>query len=152
MAKFKKSSKTNEEIPTAALPDIIFMLLFFFMVTTVMRETTIMVKQKLPKSTQLTKLEKKSLISYIYVGQPKQIAVFGSEPKIQVNDVFIETKDIVKFVNQEKDKLNEVERDKITMSLKVDIDTKMGIISDIQQEFREANALKVLYSSLKYVE
>ncbi len=49
MAKFKKSSGTSQEIPTAALPDIIFMLLFFFMVTTVLRETTIMVDQKLPK-------------------------------------------------------------------------------------------------------
>lgn len=152
MAKFKKNSNTSNDIPTAALPDIIFMLLFFFMVTTVLRETTIMVKQQLPKSTQLTKLEKKSLVSYVYIGQPKQIAIFGSEPKIQVNDVFIETKDIVRFVNQEKDKLNEVLRDQITMSMKVDIEAKMGIVSDVQQEFREANARKVLYSSLKYVE
>ncbi len=152
MAKFKKSSRTSEEIPTAALPDIIFMLLFFFMVTTVMRETTIMVNQKLPKSTQLTKLEKKSLVSYVYIGEPKQIALYGKEPKIQVNDVFVEVADIVRFVNMEKDKLSEVERDKITMSMKVDTGAKMGIISDVQQEFREANALKVLYSSLKYVE
>ncbi len=78
MAKFTKRSKTNNDIPTAALPDIIFMLLFFFMVTTVLRETTIMVKQQLPKSTQLSKLERKSLISYIYVGQPTNTASFGT--------------------------------------------------------------------------
>ena len=36
MAKFGKKSNTSQDIPTAALPDIIFMLLFFFMVTTVM--------------------------------------------------------------------------------------------------------------------
>lgn len=152
MAKFKKSSNTSQDIPTAALPDIIFMLLFFFMVTTVLRETDIMVDQKLPKSTQLSKLERKSLVSYVYIGKPKKVALFGTEPKIQVNDVFIETKDIVRFVNQEKDKLSEVERDQITMSLKVDIDAKMGIVSDVQEEFREANARKVLYSSLKRVD
>jgi biopolymer transport protein ExbD len=152
MAKFKKSSNTSQEIPTAALPDIIFMLLFFFMVTTVLRETTIMVEQKLPKSTQLTKLEKKSLVSYVYIGKPKQVNLFGAEPKIQVNDAFIETNDIVRFVNQEKDKLSEVERDRITMSLKVDIESKMGIVSDVQQEFREANALKILYSSSRRVD
>ena len=45
MAKFKKKTSTSQEIPTSALPDIIFMLLFFFMVTTVMREQEIMVKQ-----------------------------------------------------------------------------------------------------------
>ncbi|UXX78885.1 biopolymer transporter ExbD [Reichenbachiella carrageenanivorans] len=152
MAKFKKSSGTTQEIPTAALPDIIFMLLFFFMVTTVLRETTIMVEQKLPKSTQLSKLERKSLVSYIYIGKPKRTAVYGVQPKIQVNDVFIEVKDVVRFVNQEKDKLSEVERDQITMSMKVDIDAKMGIVTDVQQEFKEANARKVLYSSSKRVD
>ena len=152
MAKFKKSSGTSQEIPTAALPDIIFMLLFFFMVTTVLRETTIMVEQKLPNSTQLSKLERKSLVSYIYIGKPKRTAVYGTQPKIQVNDVFIEVKDVVRFVNQEKDKLSEVERDQITMSMKVDIDAKMGIVTDVQQEFKEANARKVLYSSSKRVD
>lgn len=149
MSKFKKSSNTQQDIPTAALPDIIFMLLFFFMVTTVMRETDIMVKQQIPKATQLTKIERKSLVSYIYIGEPKNVSQYGDEPKIQTNDVFVEPSEIVQFVSQEKDKLSEVERDQITMSMKVDIDVKMGIVSDVQQELREANARKVLYSSIK---
>ena len=152
MAKFRKKSNTSQDIPTAALPDIIFMLLFFFMVTTVLRETDILVKQLLPRAEQLTKLERKSLVSYIYVGEPKLINLYGKEPKIQVNDVFVEISDIVQFVNQEKDKLNEAERDQITIAMKVDVESKMGIISDIQQELREANARKVLYSSLKAID
>ena len=152
MSKFKKSSNTQQEIPTAALPDIIFMLLFFFMVTTVMRETDIMVKQQLPRATQLTKIERKSLVSYIYIGEPKNTAQYGNEPKIQTNDVFVEANEIVQFVSQEKDKLSEVERDQITMSMKVDVEVKMGIVSDVQQELREANARKVPYSSVKKAE
>lgn len=152
MSKFKKKASASNDIPTAALPDIIFMLLFFFMVTTVLRETTIMVKQQLPRATQLSKLERKSLVSYIYIGEPKQTDLFGTEPKIQVNDVFIDVSGIVKFVNQEKDKLSEAERDQITMSMKVDIDAKMGIVSDVQQELREANARKVLYSSIQDID
>lgn len=152
MSKFKKSSSTQQEIPTAALPDIIFMLLFFFMVTTVMRETDIMVKQQLPRATQLTKIERKSLVSYIYIGEPKNTSIYGNEPKIQTNDVFVDTDEIVQFVSQEKDKLSEVERDQITMSMKVDVDVKMGIVSDVQQELREANARKVLYSSIRRAE
>jgi biopolymer transport protein ExbD len=152
MSKFKKSSGTSQDIPTAALPDIIFMLLFFFMVTTVMRETDIMVKQILPKATQLTKIERKSLVSYIYIGEPKNNSQYGNEPKIQVNDVFVDQDDIIQFVNQEKDKLSEVERDQITMSMKVDIEVKMGIVSDIQQELRKANARKLLYSSIRRLE
>jgi len=148
MAKFKKKSNTSENIPTSALPDIIFMLLFFFMVTTVLRETELLVENKLPSASQLTKLEQKSLVSYIYVGKPKDTEQYGTEPRIQVNDVLISPDQIPMFVLQEKDKLDEVERDKITMSLKVDRDAKMGIVSDVRQQLREANALKVNYSSI----
>ena len=119
------------------------------MVTTVMRETDILVKQQLPRATQLTKIERKSLVSYIYIGEPKNPSLYGTEPRVQTNDVFIEPTDIIQFVNQEKDKLSEVERDQITMSLKGDIEIKMGIVSDVQQQLREANARKVLYSSIK---
>ncbi|MEP4136559.1 MAG: biopolymer transporter ExbD, partial [Cyclobacteriaceae bacterium] len=75
--------------------------------------------------------------------------LYGNEPKIQTNDVFVDVDDIIQFVNQEKDKLSEVERDQITMSMKVDVDVKFGIVSDVQQELREANARRVLYSSIK---
>ncbi len=149
MSKFKKKSKAGQEIPTAALPDIIFMLLFFFMVTTVMRDDEILVKQLLPKADQLTKIEKKSLVSHIFIGEPKNTGLYGSEPKIQTNDVFVEPQDIVQFVNQEKDKLDENQRDKITMAMNVDQEVKMGIVSDVQQELREANALKILYKSIR---
>jgi len=149
MAKFKKKTKTSENIPTSALPDIIFMLLFFFMVTTVLRETELLIENKLPQASQLTKLEQKSLVSYIYVGKPKDTDKYGTEPKIQVNDVLIVPDEIPRFVLQEKDKLDENERDKITISLKIDRDAKMGIVSDIRQQLREANALKVNYSSLQ---
>lgn len=147
MAKFKKKTKTSENIPTSALPDIIFMLLFFFMVTTVLREQDILVEQKLPQATQLQKLEKKTLISYLFVGRPKNSNLYGTEPRVQANDVLINTKDIIFWVNQEKDKLSEDERDQITISMKADRDVKMGPISDIQFELREADARKLLYAS-----
>ena len=86
MAKFKKKTETSQEIPTAALPDIIFMLLFFFMVTTVLRETDILVAQSVPQARELNKLERKSLVSYIYVGNPKQTDIFGKEPRVQFNE------------------------------------------------------------------
>jgi biopolymer transport protein ExbD len=152
MAKFKKKNKISENIPTSALPDIIFMLLFFFMVTTVLREQELLVEQKLPQATQLQKLEKKSLISYLFVGKPKNTNLYGTEPRIQANDVLINTNDIVLWVNQEKDKLSEAERDQIWISMKADRDVKMGPISDIQFELREADARKLMYASTGKVE
>jgi biopolymer transport protein ExbD len=147
MSKFRKKTKSSADIPTASLPDIIFMLLFFFMVTTVLRETEIMVKQVLPRATQLSKLQKKSLVSHIYIGKPKVTSKYGSEPKIQVDDVLIEPKDIVLWVQRKKDELDEVERDQITISLKIDNEAKMGIVSDVQQQLREANARKIMYAT-----
>lgn len=146
MSKFKKKSESSQDIPTAALPDIIFMLLFFFMVTTVLRETEMKVEQDIPRAEQLVKLEKKKLVSYVYVGPPKDKGL-GTEPLIQVNDVFIGVDGIIQWVNQEKDQLSEVERDQITISMKVDDDTKMGIIVDIQTELRNANARKIMYAA-----
>ena len=152
MAKFKKKSGTSQDIPTAALPDIIFMLLFFFMVTTVLRESTIMVKQSIPKASQLRKLEQKKLVSYMYVGKPNDTKKFGAEPKIQANDAFIEVDGIIRFIEEEKSKLAEHEKDQITISLKVDDETKMGIIADIQEKMRDVNARKLMYAAGKRAE
>jgi biopolymer transport protein ExbD len=147
MAKFVKKPKSLPAISTASLPDIVFMLLFFFMVTTVLRETDLLIMNRLPAATQLQKLEKKSLVSYIYVGKPKETGKYGAEPRIQLNDVLALPRDIINFVFNEKNDRPENEREMLTMSLKVDREAKMGIVSDVKQQLREANALKVNYST-----
>lgn len=152
MAKFKKKNKASTTISVASLPDIVFMLLFFFMVTTVMREQDILVEQRLPQATQLQKLQKKTLISFLYIGEPRNTALYGTEPRIQANDALITPNDIVLWVNQEKDALSEAERDMITISLKVDREVKMGPVSDVQFELREADARRVLYASTQLLE
>lgn len=129
------------------MPDVVFMLLFFFMVTTEMRETTIEVKQQIPQASQLRKLMRKGLVANLYIGEPTKTQQYGKEAKIQANDAFIDTKDVIRWVNEEKAKLDEVERDQLTVSLKVDKETKRGIIADVETELRKANARKLLYST-----
>lgn len=152
MAKFGKKTKAEVSIPTSALPDIIFMLLFFFMVTTVLREQEILVEQKIPQATQLQKLQKKSLIKYMFIGKPKNTALYGTEPRVQANDALLTTPDIVQWVNQERDQLPEADRSGITISMKIDRDVKMGPISDVQNELREADARRILYASIGKVD
>ena len=150
MAKFERSNKNKvQNINTASLPDIVFMLLFFFMVTTVMRETTLKVHISVPGATEVKKLEKKSLVSYIYIGEPtKQYrGLFGTEPRIQLNDQFASLDDIRDFVSSEREAMNENDQQLMTVSLKIDQDTKMGIVSDVKQELRKASALKINYST-----
>lgn len=152
MSKFKKKTSSGQApISTASLPDIVFMLLFFFMVTTVMREVTLKVENQPPKATEVNKLERKSLVSYIYVGKPieKLQSTFGTEPRIQLNDAFASKEDIIAFVEVERESRDEAERPLITFSLKVDKDATMGIVTDIKQELRKANALKINYSTPK---
>ncbi|HEX7016950.1 MAG TPA: biopolymer transporter ExbD [Cyclobacteriaceae bacterium] len=147
MSKFKKKANVKQEIPTSSMPDVVFMLLFFFMVTTQMRETSIMVQQRIPQATQLRSLQLKTLVNYLYIGEPRKIQEWGKEPKIQANDVFITPKEVIHWVNQEKSTLDESERDQITVALKVDNETKRGIIADVETELRKANARKLLYST-----
>jgi biopolymer transport protein ExbD len=146
MSKFnRKGKKGTPAISTASLPDIIFMLLFFFMVVTVMREDDPKVKISKPNATEVDKLEKKSLVDYINVVPPIDKRM-GSEPVIQLDDAFADLADIRTWIEDNREARKEAEKPMITTSLKVDRDTKMGIVTDIKQELREAQALKINYS------
>ena len=152
MAKFKKKSGGGTPaISTASLPDIVFMLLFFFMVTTVMKETSLKVEIKTPHATEIAKLEKKSLVSYIYIGKPIKALqqAFGTEPRIQLNDSYATVQQIPEFIESERQAKEEQEIPYMTTSLKVDKETKMGIVTDVKQELRTINALKINYSTKK---
>lgn len=147
----KKNKKEAGGISTASLPDVIFMILFFFMVSTSMKDTEALVRVSVPDATEVEKLKNKSLTSYILVGEPipSLQAQFGTTPRIQLNDSFRNTQDILEFVASERDKLSEIERSQMTIALKADKATRMGIITDIKEELRRANALKVSYTSSK---
>jgi biopolymer transport protein ExbD len=147
MSRFKdKGSKGTPAISTASLPDIIFMLLFFFMVTTVMREVDLLVKVSLPEATETTKLEDKALVDYIYIGPPQSKSL-GTEPLMQLNDQFAKLDEIDPWVKAGEERREEVLKPKITRSLKVDKETAMKIVTDVKQELRKSNALKINYST-----
>ena len=104
MARFRKKKEGGTPgISTASLPDIIFMLLFFFMVTTVMRETTLLVRIKAPEATEVQKLERKSLVSFIYIGPPTRPEMYGTDSRIQLNDAYRTVDDIREFIAMERE-------------------------------------------------
>ncbi|MBE0661012.1 MAG: biopolymer transporter ExbD [Bacteroidales bacterium] len=150
MSRFrKKGGKKVQAISTASLPDIIFMLLFFFMVTTVMRETTLIVRVKLPSATEVQKIERKSLVSYIYVGPPMRSQIYGTESRIQLNDRFATVNEIQAYIIAEREARDEVDRGLLTTSLKVDEEVRMGIVTDVKQELRKVGAFRINYSTRK---
>jgi len=150
MARFKKDEKPKlPGINTGSMSDIIFMFLFFFMVITTIREATLYVKVKVPVASEVQKLERKALVSYIYIGTPTNSNLYGVEPRIQLNDVYAMPSDIAEFVFFEKARRSEADKPFITFSLKVDQETKMGIVTDVKQELRFASAFKINYSTRK---
>ncbi|MCB0704973.1 MAG: biopolymer transporter ExbD [Saprospiraceae bacterium] len=152
MSKFsKKSGKATPEVSTASLPDIIFMLLFFFMVVTVLRDSELLVQVNTPQATELTKLEEKSLVNYIYIGKPaaRFAETYGTKPRIQLGDKFSTEKDIALFIANFRQGVPENRRASITSSLRVDGKVTMGIVQDVKTSLRKAGQVKVNYSAKK---
>jgi len=155
MSKFKKGGgKRMPAISTASLPDIVFMLLFFFMVTTTMKETELKIGVNPPEATEVKKMEKKSLVSYIYIGSPTiyEQAKFGTKDRIQLNDVTFSREEVSKiqdFIIAERLQRDEDEIPYMTTSIKADENVTMGIVTDVKTELRKANALKINYSTKK---
>ncbi len=129
----KKRSSTKQEIPTASMPDIIFMLLLFFMVTTTLREVEVLVNYTLPEAKAIEKIENKRLISYVWVGK---------DAKIQINDSIVKMEDIQSIMYSKRQALPNV-----IVSLRIDKSTDMGYVTDIQQELRKAFCLRINYSA-----
>ena len=145
----KKESREMPEMNTSSLPDLIFTILFFFMIVTTMREVTLQVKLVVPQGTELEKLEKKSAVSYIYVGPPTDAlrAQMGSSTRIQLNDRYAEPREVMDFVAQERQGMaNQAEQ---VISIKAYSKTQMGIITDIKEVLRKSWALRINYSATR---
>jgi biopolymer transport protein ExbD len=139
----KKQAGSKQEIPTSAMPDVVFMLLFFFMVTTVLREVTLKVKLDLTKATNIEKIEEKRLVSYIYMGPERLPGNELGEDKVQIDDAIVE--DIGAIRNIMYDKL--LEEPRLIVSLRVDEDSEFSLLSDVTKELQQAGTFRINYST-----
>ena len=154
MGKFSKSGgREMPELNTSSLPDLVFAFLFFIMMVTTIREVTPKVSfSNLPTATELTKLEEKSLVTFIYVGKPNKEyrEMYGSNSAIQLNDQVTQNPTAVySYLKQAQTKIKDERRNLMQVSLKADKDTKMNIVSQIKEELRRADALNLSYSARK---
>ncbi|HKJ68105.1 MAG TPA: biopolymer transporter ExbD [bacterium] len=130
--KFKRKEESSGDIPTSSLPDIIFMLLIFFMVSTVLKEYQGL-SVILPEAEKIEKLETKRHVTYVWIAK---------DGTVSIDDKLMEM-DNVRHIMYEK----RVNDPQITVSLRADKGSNMGLITDFHQELREADALKINYSS-----
>lgn len=151
MARFRKKVQKQPEIPTAALPDIIFILLFFFMVTTTMKENNPMVQTELPKATELKKVSKEMQKITFYIGRAIDTDMYGTEPVIQVDNRIIQLSDINNIVSETLNKMQPSKRStsNIAAYIKGDESLKMGVLNDITQRLRKLGVLTIDYAATK---
>ncbi|MBU0711943.1 biopolymer transporter ExbD [bacterium] len=130
--KFKKKSKMKISIPTASMPDIVFMLIFFFMVSSVLR-THDGLNVVLPKAKQIEKLESRVHVTYIWVSKEGMISIDGRLFQAQsIRNIMYEKRTI---------------DPQLIVSLRADELVNMEMVSSIHKELRLADALAVNYST-----
>lgn len=158
MSRFRE--KGRQQVPglnLAALPDLIFTVLFFFMIVTHMRQVDPKVRYQLPQGTEVMKDVRKAGVVYIIIGE--RLAVDGERSTasdgqqttslIQLNDELVSVEEIPAKLNQLREKMSEDERQHLTVCIRADRNTEMGIINDVKQALRKAGALNINYSALK---
>lgn len=151
MSIYRRRSHDIPELNTASLPDLIFTILFFFMLVTHMRKVAVKVKYQVPQGTELTKLVKKTTITYLYIGKPmSETGQLASDSLcIQMNDKLVDVAEIKSYLVKERATMAAEDKKQMSVSIRADKETPMGRIIDIKQSLREANVLNVNYAATK---
>lgn len=145
---FRRSSREVPGLNTSSLPDLIFSVLFFFMIVTHMRQVTLKVKFQVPQGKELTRLTKKSAVSYIYIGTPlEKNKAKGVSTCVQLNDKYATPAEVMDYISAEKKRMSAEDQKQMTVSIKADKHTKMEVVSEVKQALRQAKALRVNYSA-----
>jgi biopolymer transport protein ExbD len=133
--KFVRKHKSNMGIPTASLPDIIFMLLIFFMVATVIKVHQGL-QVRLPDAEMVKKIPlSRDHISMVWIDRNNNV-VF--------NDVKFKDLTNLRTAIYEKRALDP----QLIIAMKIDQAAEMDYVIRVQQEMREASALNVSYSAI----
>ncbi len=150
MSMFKHRRREVPSLNLASLPDLIFTVLFFFMIVTHMRKVTLKVKYQVPAGTELTRLTKKSAVSYIYIGEREQASGDTSGRMfIQMNDKLVTIPEVMDYVTAERNRMSPADAQAMTVSIKADRRTDMGTVTDVKQALRRVGALRINYSAVK---
>lgn len=134
--KFQKKSKAEGGIPTASMPDIVFMLILFFMVSTVFKEFR-GIPVRLPAAKKIEKLPGKRNVVYLWA---------DDRDRVSMDDKFLDVREISDIMyNKLKDPTSQIR----VVSMKIDEQAKMATVTRIHEELREVGgaALNVNYST-----
>ena len=135
--KFRRTSHNIPALNLASMPDLIFTVLFFFMLVTHMRDDELKIRYQVPAGTEVQKMQQKSAVINLYV---------SADGLVQIDNQLTTIACIAPYINKVREGLSPENQDRLTVSLKADKRTPMGVIADVKQELQKSFALKVNYS------
>ena len=134
---FRNSSHELPGLNMASMPDLIFTVLFFFMIVTHMRHDDVRVQYDVPTGTEVRKLEQKASVVNLYIGK---------DQRIQVNGQMTDLSHLSSVIQAQRKKMDAENAEHLTISMKADRHTPMGLISDVKKQLQKSFALRVNYS------
>ncbi len=128
---YGRSTHKGTFIPTSSMGDIAFLLLIFFMVTTIFREETGL-PVELPRA-EVGEEVNRELVSNIYINRVGQISI---------DDRLVQIKHIADIVAT---KISD--NPQLIVAFKTDNYADYGTVSDVMEELKEVNAVRVFFNN-----
>ena len=128
---FDRSAKISNEVPTASMADIAFLLLIFFMTTTIFK-----MEEGLPVSlprAETAQKQKRERIMHVWI---------DAGGNISINDKLVMTDQIQNIMIAAL-----AGNPSLIIAFNADHRTAYGVISNVMEELKEANAIRVSFTS-----
>ena len=138
---FRRKRQNVPSLNMASMPDLIFTVLFFFMIVTHMRSDEVKVRYEVPKGTEIKKLANKAGVINIYIGKQDK------DWRVQLNGDLVRVEEIGPRIEQLRAAMSPENAEHLTVSLRADRKTPMGLISDVKQALQKSYALRINYSA-----
>lgn len=142
---FRRRRHGVPSLNMASMPDLIFTVLFFFMIVTHMRSDEVKVRVEVPQGTEVRKLAGKSAVVNIYIGRPFRSS--DQEYSIQLNGDIVSVDELPARIEEIRAGMSPENADRMTVNLRADRHTPMGIIQDVKQALQQSFALKINYNA-----
>jgi len=128
---FGRSTNKDTFIPTSSMGDIAFLLLVFFMVTTIFREETGL-PVELPRA-EVGEEVNRELVSNIYINRAGQISI---------DDRLVQIKHVADIMGTKL-----ADNPQLIVAFKTDNFANYGTVSDVMEELKEVNAVRVFFNN-----
>ncbi len=128
---FERNIKKEPFIPTSSMGDIAFLLLVFFMVTTIFRDENGL-PVELPRAEAGEEVNRE-LVSNVYINRVGQISI---------DDRLVQVKHISDIMSG---KISD--NPQLIVAFKTDNYADYGTVSDVMEELKEVNAVRVFFNN-----